>query len=729
MKKIVIGIGVVVVLAIAGGTGLDLWLKQRVHSEVEQSFSTLRASGVEADFAATGFSVLDRKVTIDNVRIASQNGNSVLTVKNLTMHIAAPPHDGRLKADDAVLTGITLTLQDEAAGGGKMVYSIPDMTLRGYEGPLSLLASDQHEGPYAALRLVLRQLATLKADEVNIPLVTTLFAPAPEAAEPVRMETMLHNLTLENLVDGKAERLSLADSRLTLANLPGPDDSNQETGTPSVSELKNVVVHDIDTAPILAATAEKPDAAEKAYGRVFRLLETGAHKLTSDDSTVSVSALQVENFGIRPSAFAADKVEAINRLSLKGSNLSLEEGRQMLAYSIGLIEAISVSRLTFSDLETRDALSSEKVGAMELKNLSNGILASLEIRNSVNTDQTDIVRVGRLALNGLDIPTLVRANELADDAPAEAGLLMFRILSGFELNGLEVVDAPEQIDDASGGEAGSAADTPSGAAEQAPPDAADTQTADADSSDVSDEPLRLEKLALSWGDLLGGAPTRVDMQIDGLELPIDAEDGEPFNLLANAGLTHANIGVTLHMTYDQAAETLTLAPLEARVNDALKASLEASIGNVPKTIFTEDDALDENMASFTAGPASFTLTNLGIVDLMLKQQASKLGVSEDQYREVVVGIIQEVSQPYAGVPDISHVVQALISFVQSPGTLTLTVTPKGKPLLLTLLGADDLEALAQSFQIQAKATPAGEKPSQSAPAESKPNESRPASQP
>ncbi|MGQ3674389.1 hypothetical protein ACT6QH_02650 [Xanthobacter sp. TB0139] len=706
MKKIVIGIGVVVVLAIAGGTGLDLWLKQRVHSEVEQSFSTLRASGVEAEFAATGFNTLDRRVTIDNVRIASHNGNSVLTVKNLTMHIAAPPQDGRLKADDAVLTGITLTLKDEAAGGGQMVYSIPDMTLRGYEGPLSLLASDQHEGPYAALRLVLRQLATLKADEVKIPLVTALFAPAPKAAEPVRVESVLHNLTLENLVDGKAKRLTLARSRITSANLPGPQDSNQETGAPSISELKEMVIHDIDTAPILAATAMTPDAGEKPYGQLFRLLETGPHTLTEEDSTASISALQIEKFGIHPSAFAADKVEAFNKLKLKGSSLSLEEGRQMLALSIGLIEAVSFSRLTLSDLDNRDSLSSDQIGVLELKGLSSGVLASLELRQSRNTDQSDIIELDRLALSQLDISALVRANELADDAPAEAGLLMFRIFSGFELNKLKIQDAPEQP------QAENADNTPAVQDEDTPQTAATTP----------DEPLQLEKLSVSWGDLLEGAPTRVNLQLSGLSLPLDDEEEDipPFNLMANAGYTHAIVGTSLNLAYDQTSETLTLAPLEAAVKDALTARIEVRMGNVPKTVFTEDDALEESMATFTAGPATLTLTNQGIVEMMLKQKAKEAGVSEEEYREIVVGIIQEVSQPYAGVPDVGNVVQALISFVQNPGTLTLSITPKGKPLLLTLLGTDDLEALAQSFKIQARAEPR---------AEARPAAAKPAGQP
>ncbi len=724
MRKIVLGIAVVAVLAVVGGFGFQAWLKNKVQSEVENSFAGLRASGVNATFTGTNVALLDRKVTISGVRIAATNGDSVLDLDNLDLRISGAPTNERMQADEMAFSGLRLTLKGEPASGGEVVYTIPTLNVRGYEGPMKLLPSDQHGGPYAALRLVLRQFATLRADELRVPSANVVMTAAPSVENgQVRTQMDYQDIALDKIDAGKVQKLSIADVRFKAdyltepkkaepAPVPAPDvtpapdanddgaddadttaaDADTATDTdadteanafehvatvPNSGEIKNILIHEIDTNPVLAATEPtgqpQTDAtspapkADEPYQRIFRLLETGAHSVTIPDSTNTAASTRIEELGIRPSAFSPERIAALNALNIVSSNLSLDEAQQALALTTGLIEAVNLGNVTIKDMESKEKQATTRTGSLVLDNLSNGILGKLEMNNAEVRDEDGLTRFGRFTLNRLDIPVLTRFSETVNASLSDASLLLFRIIAGFEIENVEVPDTVSGTD--------------------------------------KSEPIRVGKFSLAWGNLLGDAPTRLELNATDLSGAITDEDELPFSLLASAGMTRANVGLVLNVIYDQATQTLSIAPAESTLQNAFKVRLEAKADNVAKEIFTEESAVEEALQNVTAGPISLSVTNLGFAELMMKSQAEKAGVSVDEYRQQLLALFTGLAGSYAEGPEAQQVTQAVVDFINNPKTLTISATPKGRVPLQELLDSDDPDAITRAFTISATTAP------------------------
>ncbi len=697
MKRIVTGTAIVVVLAALGGFGFQAWLKNKVQTETEQSFAALRASGVDARFTSTDVSLLDRKVNISGVRIASGNGDSVLDIDRLILRISSAPTSERMQADDMAFSGVRMTLKGEPAGGGEMVYTIPDMTVRGYDGPVSLLPSDQHGGPYAALRLGLRQFATLKADEVLIPQASILVTPAPAMADAVRTEVTYRTITLDKIDAGKVQKLSVAQTQFKTTPVAPPpqgdktateaaedEETKARPTAPGSGEIRDIAIHDIDSAPVLAATnpadedqkaAVAPVAAPKSdapksdapYQSVFRLLETGPHTITLPESTSKAASTRIEKLGIRPEAFAPERVAALSAINLNTSSTSLEDAQRALALTSGLIEAVSIGKVEIKDNLTQEEGVTSSIGLLVLENISNGVLNKLEMKDAQVQDKDGLTRFGRFAINKLDMPALNHFSEMANESLPDAALMLFRIISGFEM---ENVSVPDSI-----------------------------------SSGTKGEQITLGKMSLTWGELLGDAPTQLELTIADLSSPISEQDDMPFSLLAGTGMKRANAGVTVKVNYDQASQTLSIAPFESTLNGALKVQVGAKLDNVAKEIFTEEGAMEEALMNITVGPVSVALTNEGLAQILLQQLSKDAGVSEDAYRQQIIETLTELVPALSDAPETAQVLEAVISFIKNPKTLTLTATPKTTAPLIELMYQEDPTAIAQFFTISAKTSP------------------------
>ncbi|MGQ3673053.1 hypothetical protein ACT6QG_11725 [Xanthobacter sp. TB0136] len=687
MKKAGIGIVIIVVVAVLGGFGFQAWLKSKVQTETEQSFAALRASGVDARFSSTDVSLLSQKVTISGVRISSENGDSVLDIEKLVLRISTAPSGERMQADEMDFSGVRMTLKGAPAGGGQIVYIIPDMDVIGYEGPMNLLPSDQHGGPYAALRLGLRQFATLKADEVRIPQATVTITPAPDDEASSRSEVTYRDIALDQIATGKVRKLSIAEARFRL-EAPAPAEQNEATTATDVDkpgpvtttgEIRDIIIHEIDSAPVLAATAPAAEAGTDAkdtapatltdepYQRIFRQLETGPHLVASPDSTSKGASTLIEDFGIRPAAFAPERIATLNALNLSSPSISLEDAQRALGLTVDVLQAVQVKSIRVSESTSQEKDATTSMSLLLAEDISNGIITKLEMKDAEVRDQDGQTRFGRFAINRLDLPALARFSEAANESLPDASLLLFRIISGFEIE-----DASVPGDVSSSGKGG---------------------------------PITVGRMALTWGELLGDAPTRLELVITDISGPISAQDEMPFNLLASTGMTRAKVSLLLKMNYDQASQTLSIAPAESDLDGALKMQLNARLENVAKEIFTEEGAMEESLMNITIGPVSLSVTNQGLAQLLLKEQARAAGVSEEEYREQVIALLTALAPALSDAPETAQVLESVIAFIKDPKTLTLTATPKGAVSLIDLVYSENRETALKDFTISATTSP------------------------
>ena len=109
-----------------------------------------------------------------------------------------------------------------------------------------------------------------------------------------------------------------------------------------------------------------------------------------------------------------------------------------------------------------------------------------------------------------------------------------------------------------------------------------------------------------------------------------------------------------------------------------------------------------------AGPVEISLRDTGGLKTALTQYAKGKGLSEDDARKQIIDSINETAKTSAqSHPDAPVVAQALVQFVQTPGsTLTITVAPKGKVNFKKAFDASSVDPAsgAALFTIEAKTT-------------------------
>ncbi|MFG1242480.1 hypothetical protein V5F40_14275 [Xanthobacter sp. DSM 14520] len=673
-------VGLVAVLCVAGWYGFLAWSRTKVRTEVDAVFAGIRETGAKASFAEASFDPREMGVTVTGISILSPDGSAQVKVGRLSARGGERPTDRRVAVDALDLDDVEIALTGEAAAGGTITYSLPQVMIDRYNGPMTLVAAGEGNGPFGALRVALRQLAATTAAKVTIPEARGRITPA--GAAPT--EIAYRNLAAEG-VNAGAIRSMVVDSitfAFTLPPLPatGGDAKSTQPGpgaaanktAPSraTGQIDGTVAAQIDTAPLLLMTQPGGPAGKAAetYGRIVGKVVTGPYKLTQDNGlSQGAQSILMENVAIKPVAFSAERIATFNALARKAPDLSREDGRRFMEVFRDLIGGIAFTTYAATNVTSTEQGATGKVAAMRLEGLTNGVLdgATVEGVEGV-TPGGGAAKMARLAVRQLDFNQLTKLAAEADAPSPLSALVLFKVFSGMEMKDLEV---------------------PYGEGPQ------------------SSEPVKIGTFALSWGGSLGALPSYFDFTLADVSGPINADDGEPFTYLVQAGISRATISMGLKAAYDINDRTLTIAPVTTEVKDAFRVNLESALVDVPDAAFTDPAGFLAALPVVTAGPVKVTLTDLGLAKLMFAQFAAAAGVSEEEYRNEVVALAEGFADELKAVsPDAASVGAAVVAFLRKPGTLTVTATPKGRVPLLALAGSDDPSVVLETFSFSATAT-------------------------
>lgn len=256
--RIAIGLAVVVALAAAGWFGFLEWSRARVRAEVDAAFAGIRETGARAAFADAAFNPREMGITITGISVISPDGGARVKVDRLSARGGERPADRRVSLEALDLDGVEITLTGESANGGTITYSLPQVLIDRYNGPMTLIAAGEGTGPYGALRVALRQLAATTAAKVTIPEARARISPAGGPAA----ELAYSNFAAEGVNAGAIR--SLIVDRVTYAFTPPAPDAAPDTGKPDApkpaapgrvtGQVDGLVAAQIDTAPLLAMT-------------------------------------------------------------------------------------------------------------------------------------------------------------------------------------------------------------------------------------------------------------------------------------------------------------------------------------------------------------------------------------------------------------------------------------------------------------------------------------------
>ncbi len=666
MRKILVAVVVLAVIAAAGFFGLQLYAQARAEREVEEAFATIRAAGNTASYGKVSFDLIGRTLTIGDIAVQSL-AQPTTTVKigridaiGVGLPVAGRMSAARLDIADMDASG-TLTMQ----GGVRLAYKAPRIEIADYAGPAGALRVLDTASPIDLWRFALEHFAAVRATSITIPAITASITPVATVGAPQSVgpgEYSYSNLLMRGIGDGRIASTTV-DKLTFSAAINNLGKRESFTG-----EIVDFTASDFDAGAMLAIL-DPAKAKDDTYYRAYRQITSGRYTATLDKGMrMQISGVTLDELGIRPSRVQAADIMAIIELAPPpGVQPSPIQMRRMFEKVAGIYEGMRVGGAEIRGLSLEMGQEGTiKLATVRLGTLENGKLGEFALQGLDVKGPKDALKVDRFALRRLDVAQLMRtAAEFASGqqpTPEQMAALLL-LLEGAELKGLVT---PYQ---------------------------------------GTGKTVNVEGVDLSWGQFVGPIPTRARVTAK-LSGPVDMSDDPLFRMLAAAGHTAATISLDLGAAWNEAARTMALTPATLELGNVFAATMQLSIGNVARDAFSVDPLkLMTAGAIVEAGPVELTLRDTGGLDLATAQLARTQGLSQDAARRVLVDNVRQAAQPMAALhPDAIATAGAVARFVETPGgTLTIRLTPRERVLLMPLvarLQQDPFGALAR-FRIDA----------------------------
>ena len=651
MKRILIGLVAIAVLAVGGWFGFNLYVQHRATSEVEAAFEQIRASGGTANHGKIGFELPTRTLTVEDIVIdPGKEPQAQIKIAGIKATGVRQVDDVRFSADSIDITGLEVALDQMGPAKLKASYKVPQFTIRDFAGPVHWTVPTDNS-LIAMYRTALDQYVGIHASSLMAPTLKLAFDSGSAAGGSG--EVTYFGLAIQNLTHGKIDAMK-AD-RVTLSidvKQPGNQDK-------LIGELSNIVVNDFDANAIRAAL-DPQTSSDESYRRIYRQVSTGPYVLKSTHGvSVDIGSFTMADIAVQPSKFRlADIFAALPQD--KSAPPTPAQAREMMEKLAGFYEGM-------------------RVGKAEIGKTTIGTLQGTGSINAVRYSE------GEFAVEGLDAPTpqgrfkmerfalksfsaanLIRwaaSFSTPGRPPAPDQMLgLFGVLSGAEIKG---VVAPFK---------------------------------------TTKKLITIDTLSLDWGQLVGSIPSKAHV-VAKLVTPTDASDPKQLPLIAS-GIDKLAIDLDLGAAWSEPSNSFGLTPATLDIGGIAKAQLRVALGNVSREVFSSDPAqLMGQAGRIEAGALEISLHDNGGVDLVVSQFARMQNVSRDAARQSLIESIKANREQVASAnPDADAAVDAIARFVETPGqTLSIKLSPRAKaPLLqiMKLLQTDPGSALAQ-FKIEA----------------------------
>lgn len=650
MKRILIGLIAVAVLAAGGWFGFSLYAKHRVTAEIETAFEQIRKQGGKASHGKVAFDLATRTLTVEEVDVEPGRpplaGIKAASFKAVGVRQVDEVH---IAADNVEIDGVELAI-DGAAGAAnmKVTYKIPQLTLTNYSGPARVQGAPASDSIIDAYRFGLEQFAGITAGSLNVPTITAAMTGITGGGTG---EITYSGLTFRNINRGKIDATKM-DRAVVAINVQQPRPDKVTSG------FSDLTIEDFDANVVIAAL-DPEKANDDSYRRVYRQISTAYTMNSTSGIGAKIGRILVEDIEYQPSKFRPGELLAVLPKDPPASQ-NPAQIRELMEKVANLYEGARVGKVTITDLSMDTPQGAAKLNVIRY---SQGELA-LE-RLDAPTPQGQF-KMERFALKSFSVPNLMRwaAGLITPGrAPSPDQMLgLFGVLAGAEIKG---VVAPFK---------------------------------------TTKKLVTIDTLSLDWGQLVGSIPSKAHV-VAKFVTPTDPSDPKQLPLFLS-GIDKLAIDLDLGAAWTESSNSFALTPATLDIGGIAKAQLRMALNNVPREMFSTDPAqLMGQAARIEAGALEFSLRDNGGVDLAVTQFARTQNVNRDAARQALVESIKAKRELVASAnPEAGAAVDAVASFIETPGqTLSIRLSPRAKaPLmqLMQLLQTDPQSALAQ-FRIEA----------------------------
>lgn len=654
MKRILIGLVAIAVLAAGGWFGFSAYVKHRVMAELDAAFEQMGAQGGKASHGKVEFDLSTRTLTIQDIAVEpgqqSQMQARIAGVKAIGVRQL---DEGQFSADTVEVSGIEFAI-DSAAGPSqlKAVYKVAQATIRDYSGSIRARALPASNAITELYRFGIEQFSGISASSIEVPSITATVLSKPGTAKPVSGEFGYAGFVMKNLRRGKVEATK-ADRVTFRVQAPQPGKADELTG-----ELSNLAMSDFDATAWLA-TFDPQKADDDSYHLAYGQISMGPLVVNSAGGRVTIDGIAIADVALQPSKFRMDAMfTALPQDSAAPPTPA--QARELLEKVAGFYEGLHLGRVEIGKTSIETPQGTARVNAVRYRE------GEFAVEGVDTPSPQGQFRMERFALKSFSMPSLMRwASSLSNPGqpPSPDQVLgLFRVLEGLEVKG---VVAPYK---------------------------------------TTRQLVTIDTINLNWGQLVGSIPSKANLAVK-MVAPTDSSNPAQRPLVM-AGLDKLVINLDLGAAWTESSGAFALTPADIELGDLAKMRARLALANVPRGLFTTDpmQAMDQ-VAQVETGAIELSLRDSGVVDLVVAQYARLQNVSRDAARRAIVEMIRAQGEKVAASNlDAKPAFDALADFVEtSRQTLTIKLTPLGKVPVLQLIDVLNVEpiiALAQ-FRIEA----------------------------
>jgi len=654
MKKILLGVGAVVVVAAAGFFGFNFYLQHKVKEQVDTAFAQIRATGAKASYGKVSFDAKSRTVTITDVATESTSEPPFsVKIASVTASGVSQSDPARFSADNIDIADLELGVSLPSQALSRVIYKAPQITVKAYSGPAAIQRPLASSSLIDLYRFGLAQLASITATSITAPAMTgtMAFDAKVKGGGTGGGNFTYSGIAIEGIKDGKIASAK-TDAFHFSFNQPGGKPA-QMTG-----DLANMATTNIDVGA-LAAALDPSNANDDKYHRIYEHVSAGPYVVTSPEGlNMRIDSVTADDIGLNPSRLQLPKLIAM--MSLAGAAQPAPgsaQAREMMETVATFYEGIGIGNTEMRGFSAETPQGPFKLQVMR-GNFANGKIGELAVEGVEGRAPNGPVRLGRFALKSLDLANFARviAQFSGQKPSAEQMLGLLPLIEGVEIKGFTG------------------------------PDKHGNQS-------------NIDILSLDWGQFVGPIPSKLHL-IAKMSGPFDPTDANQRRFIM-AGIDKINIDADLGAAWTEASRTFALEPVKLDLGGLVNATARLSLANVSREVFSTTAAQAMVAAMQTeVGAIELTLHDQGGVDLAIAQYARGQNLSREAARQAIVQTIRNANTDESLKP----AVDALVNFIETPGqTLVVKLTPRAKVpalQLIQLLKTEPLLALAQ-FQVEA----------------------------
>lgn len=651
-------IALIALLVFTGGYfGFGFYVNHAARQQVETLLADLKARGLETNLGHVGYDFFGGLFEMKDLVITIPDMGTV-KIAALTASGLEQGPSSRLSAREVTVSGISYDGILPLAPDMQTYYSVPRLDMSALELPADGTA-----------RSALAFFEQVAAERVSIPesTVTTRAGTDNSLIET----TVTHGvITLEKLAGGRFATATVEPSRLTLGGTP------ENSGQGSIGRIE---AEGVNIATILIVLDSEFRQNTNEFRSLYDSVRMDGYEITTHVGfSQSWGKMEVREVAILPAAIPMDAlIEAgmrVQQLEAQGEETYPAEAAELLRTMAGIYSGLRIGAIHVEDIKTSEpGGTSSSLASLKAGPLDSGRLERLAMEKLAGTDASgNPFSLDSLVIRDLRLDTLLEVSASLAAESDEASFWpapLFSVLGGIE------------IDSAS-------AETEKG------------------------EPIRIDRLALSWNGEKDALPTRFSATLR-LTGPTSAIDpGQSAFALVPDQMTRVSISADIAAQWDEPTGTATIAPFDIDISDALSFSARVKLSDVEDSVFSTqpDEALAGAMA-INLGSIELHLTDAGLYEQKLTEAAKEQGLDPEAIRQLFAGFAELLfSQTVADRPELGPAVQSFVAFIQRPmSTLSLRITPRAGPLpmmmIVEALNSEDPLSLVDELDIDAIDTP------------------------